>query len=122
MTRRHAQHCRHGLKEPLVLKFDQTNPTHRLLMAVAAAALVTFVVWGVWMSLGAVFGGLGWVFSQLGDMCLWVMDQVTAVHGVVAWIALGCGVVVGVILGLNVRVDRFWSRLSRRPPQVSENS
>jgi hypothetical protein len=40
------------------------------------------------------------------------MRAMWSVHEVVAWIGLACGLVVGAILGLDLRVDRLWSRIS----------
>lgn len=99
------------------MKLDQSNPTHRVLMAVLITGVVTFAVWGVWMSLGAVFGATGWVFARLGGIFLRAMNGITAVHGIVAWIGFGCGAVFGIIVGFNVRADRLWARLSRREPR-----
>ena len=46
------------------MKFDQHDPAHRAVFALSVAALITFVVWGVWMSLGFVIGAIGWVASK----------------------------------------------------------
>lgn len=95
-----------------MVKFDQSNPTHCVLVGLLIAGIVTFGVWSVWMSIGAVLGALGWVFSKLGQSFLWAMNGIMAVHATVAWIGLGCGVVLGALVGFNVQADRLWARLS----------
>jgi len=102
------------------MNFDQKDPTHRTVVALLVAALITFAVWGVWMSLGFVLGAVGWLASKVGAGLLATSTQMTAVHANVAWIALGCGVIAGTILGFSIRVDRFWDRLAKRKPPVEE--
>ena len=70
------------------MKFDQTDPTHRTVVALLAAALITFAVWGVWMSVGFLIGAAGWLASKIGAGLLAVAAKMTATHMNVAWIAL----------------------------------
>jgi hypothetical protein len=98
------------------VKLDQENPTHRVLVALIVTGVVTFSVWGVWMTVGFVIGGTGWVFDKLGSGLLATMRAMWSVDGTVAWIGLACGAVIGMIFGLNPRVDRVWNRISRSGP------
>jgi hypothetical protein len=102
------------------MKFDQHDPTHRAAFAVLVAALITFVVWGVWMSLGFVIGAVGWLASKIGAGLLAASTKMTAVHVTVAWIALSCGVIIGTIIGFSLRIDRLWDRFAKRKRSVEE--
>ena len=95
------------------MKFDQKAPTHRTVVAILVAGLITFAVWGVWMSLGFVIGAIGWVASKIGAGLLAASTKMTAVHVNVAWIALACGAVVGTIIGFSLRIDRIWDRFAK---------
>jgi hypothetical protein len=102
------------------MKFDQTDPMHRIGFALAVAALVTFGVWGGWMSIGFLLGAIGWVTSKIGEGLLSASSTMSAVHVNVAWIALGGGAIVGTIIGFSLRVDRLWERFAKRKPAVEE--
>ncbi len=102
------------------MKFDQTDPTHRILFALGVAALITFAVWGVWMSLGFVLGAAGWLASKIGEGLLAVSSKMSAVHVNVAWVALGCGAILGTIIGFSLRVDRLWDRFAKGKRPVEE--
>ncbi len=104
------------------MKFDQHNPAHRAVFALLVAALITFVVWGVWMSLGFLIGAIGWLVSKIGAGLLAASTKMNAVHVNVAWIALGCGVIVGTIIGFSLRIDRLWDRFAKKKPPVEESS
>ncbi len=99
------------------MQFDQQNPTHRALFALAVAALVTFVVWGVWMSLGFILGAVGWLLSTVGSWLHTASTTMTGIHAEVALIGLGCGAIVGTVVGFSVRVDRLWERLVKQRKQ-----
>lgn len=103
------------------MKFDQTDPVHRIGFAIAVAALITFAVWAAWMSIGFVLGAIGWVASKIGGGLLAASGKMSAVHVNVAWVALGGGVIVGTIIGFSLRVDRLWERFAKRKPPVEEN-
>jgi hypothetical protein len=92
----------------------------RLLVALAAAALVTLLVWGLWMIVAFVFGATGWALSSVGNLLQTIMNGMTSVRGVVFWIALGSGAVLGGLLGFNVSLDRLRNRFRRARP-VGEN-
>jgi len=102
------------------MKFDQTDPTHRVVFALGVAALITFAVWGVWMSLGFVIGAVGWLANWIGEGLLAASAKMNAVHVNVAWIALGCGAIVGTIIGFSLRVDRLWDRFAKRKSSAEE--
>ena len=95
------------------MKFDQKDPTHRTCVALLVAALITFAVWGVWMSLGFVIGAVGWLTSKIGAGLLAASATMSNVHVNVAWIALGCGAIVGTIIGFSIRFDRLWDRWAK---------
>jgi len=103
------------------MKFDQQNPTHRAVVALGVAVLITFAVWGVWMSLGFLFGALGWVGSKIGGGLTAVAIKMNAVHVNIAWTALGCGAIVGAIVGFNLRVDRLWERFAKKEREVEQS-
>ncbi len=102
------------------MKFDQGNPTHRTVVALLVAALITFAVWGAWMSLGFLIGAFGWLASKIGAGLLAAAAKMNAVHINVAWIALGCGVIVGTIIGFNLRIDRLWDRFAKGKRSAGE--
>ena len=102
------------------MKLDQENPTHRIVVALLITALVTFAVWGVWMSLGFLIGAVGWVASKIGAGLLAAASKMRAVHGSVAWIALGCGAIVGTIIGFNLRIDRLSDRFVKGKRSIEE--
>jgi len=103
------------------MKFDQTDPTHRTVVALLAAALITFVVWGVWMSLGFLIGAGGWLAGKIGAGLSAVSTKMAATHMNVAWIALGGGVIVGAIIGFNLRVDHLWNRFAKSKTSTEEH-
>ena len=102
------------------MKFDQTDPVHRIGFAIAVAALITFAVWAAWMSIGFVLGAIGWVASKIGAGLLAAASKMRAVHGSVAWIALGCGAIVGTIIGFNLRIDRLSDRFVKGKRSIEE--
>lgn len=104
------------------MTLDQENPTHRVLVALMVAAFITFVVWGVWMSIGFILGAIGWLASTVGGWLTSASATMTNVHANVAYIALGCGAIVGAVLGFSIRVDRFWARLSRSKRAAEETT
>ncbi|NIL99415.1 MAG: hypothetical protein GTN89_00265 [Acidobacteria bacterium] len=104
------------------MTFDQENPTHRFLMALAIAGLLTFAVWGLWMSIGFILGALGWLASTVGGWLTSASNGMTNIHANVAYVALGCGAVVGAIIGFSVRVDKLWERLSKGKSQAEETT
>ena len=103
------------------MHLDQDNPTHRALVAAVVAALITFAGWGVWMSVAAIVGAIGWVADTIGGWLLATSTKMTNVHTTIAWIAFACGAVAGTILGLGVRVDRLWDRLAPKKTPVEEH-
>lgn len=103
------------------MKFDQENPGHRAVFAFGVAALITFSVWGVWMSIGFILGALGWLAAKIGAGLLAASATMNNVHVNVAWIAAGCGAIVGTILGFSIRVDRVWDRFAKKKPPAEEH-
>ena len=102
------------------MHFDQENPTHRTVFALGVAALITFAVWAVWMSIGFILGAVGWLAAKFGAGLLAASAAMNKVHVNVAWIALGCGAIVGTIIGFSVRVDRLWDRLAKKKRSAEE--
>ena len=98
----------------------QSEKAKRIGVALGGAALVTLLMWGVWMMVAFVIGSLGWALSSVGNFMQTIMNSMTSVRGVVFWVALGSGAVLGALLGFNVSLDRIRGRLGRTRP-VSEN-
>jgi hypothetical protein len=98
----------------------QSEKTKRIGVALGAAALVTLLMWGVWMIVAFVIGSVGWALSSIGNLLQTIMNSMTSVRGVVFWVALGSGAVLGGLLGFNVSLDRIRSKLGRNRP-VGEN-
>ena len=102
------------------MTFDQENPTHRIVVAIIVAGLITFAVWGIWMSVGFILGAFGWLLSTIGGWLTAASGTMTNVHANVAYIALGCGAIAGMIIGFSTRVDKLWGRLSKDKPQAEQ--
>lgn len=104
------------------MQFDQENPTHRAVVALLMAGLITFALWGVWMSLGFIIGVTGWLAQTIGTFFLSVSSRMTAAHVTVAWVGLACGVIFGSIIGFSIRVDRLWEKLGKGKKPIDGES
>ena len=102
------------------MKLTENESAKRVVVAVAAAALVTLLVWGAWMIVGFVIGAVGWALSSIGNLLQTTMNHMTSVRGIVFWVALGSGSLLGGLLGFNVSLDRLRSKFRRSRP-VSES-
>lgn len=98
----------------------QSEKLKRIGVALGAATLVTLIMWGLWMIVAFVIGSVGWALSSIGNLLQTTMNSMTSVRGVVFWVALGSGVVLGGLLGFNVSLDLIRSKLGRSRP-VSES-
>ena len=98
----------------------QKDRTRRVIVALAAAILVTLLVWGAWMIVASVIGALGWALISIGNLLQTTMSGMTSAREIVFWIALGSGALLGGLLGFNVSLDRIRNKFGRTRP-VSEN-
>ena len=100
------------------MELPRDSAGQRLLVVLVATGAVAFVLWGAWMVVLLVAGGVGWLFSAVGGLLQDIMQLMASIHGTVAIIGLVCGALLGALLASDVSLnflDRIRSRLRRTP-------